>query len=280
MTLADIDTPFARKRVIEYSKRDSNKVVRHWVDVQHVIGFLWKTRNSPNGYGEQEFSLYLFFDEKLDGMRVAYRMTHPEYYTPEQFADTVKRYGIDTYEHLIETYDGYMKGDNHIDLATIEYVRQFDQEKASCYLEYRLARLKRKELQRQEKRKAEQEKEERKKRAEEERLAAERAKYLGWADAMSPMQFGRICKTLEKQVRSNGRVMAKRDFLVKSIQNGLVPRKKENVVTWWRGMESKPKTEYRLYETNGRSYYNISKTEFDFAIYLQGRIDKNEKDSV
>ena len=147
-------------------------------------------------------------------------------------------------------------------------------------MEYRLARLKRKELQRQEKRKAAREKEERKRRAEEERMAAERAKYLGWADAMSPMQFGRICKTLEKQVRSNGRVMTKRDFLVQSIQNGLVPRKKENVVTWWRGMESKPKTEYRLYETNGRSYYNISKTEFDFAIYVQGRIDKNEKDSV
>lgn len=280
MTLAEICTPFAKKRVIEYSKRDGNKIARHWVDVQHVIGSLWKTRNSPNEYGEQEFNLYLFFDEKLDGIRVAYRMKQPENCTPEQLAEVLNRRRLDTYEHFVETYDRCMVEDMHIDLVTIAFVRQFDQEKASCYSEYRLARLERKRLQQQEQWKAEQEEEERKKQAEEERLAAERAKYLGWADAMSPMQFGRICKTMEKQVRSNGRIMTKRDFLIRCVQNGLAPKKEENVVTWWRGRKSKPKTEYRLYDTDGCSYYNINKTEYDFAMYVQERIDKNEKDSA
>ena len=271
MTLAEIGTPFERKRVIEYSKRDPNKVVRHWVDVQPVIGSLWKTRSTPGEYGVQEFSLYLFLDEKLDGIRVANRMLHPEFYTPEKILDMVKRYGIDTYEHLIDTYDGYMSKDVHIDLATIEYVRQFDQKKACIYAEYRQSRLQRKELERQEKQRIRMEQKAQEKRIQEERLVAEKAKYLGWVDAMNAMQFGRVSNTLEKLVRVNGKVMTKRDFIISAIQNGLVPKKKENVVTIWRGQESKPKTEFRLYDPKMRTFYTVSKTEYDFAVFLQER---------
>ena len=45
MTLDKITTPFKRRRVIEYGK-DGNKVVRHWYEVQHVIGTLYKTKDS------------------------------------------------------------------------------------------------------------------------------------------------------------------------------------------------------------------------------------------
>lgn len=271
MTLAEIETPFERKRVIEYSKRDPNKVVRHWIDVQPLIGSLWKTRNEPGEYGGQEFSVYLFHDEKLDGLRVANRMLHPEFYTPEKMLDMVKNYGIDTYDHLIATYDGYMSEDVHIDLATIEYVRQFDQEKARIYSEYRQNRFQRKELERQEKHRIQMEQKDREKRLQEEQLAADKAKYLGWVDTMTAMHYGRVSNLLEKLVRVDGKVMTKRDFIISAVNDGLVPQKEENVVTEWRGRESKPKTEYHLKDVIRRSFYTISKTEYDFALFLHER---------
>ena len=45
MTLDQLITPFERRRVIEYGK-DGNKVVRHWYEVQHVIGTLYKTKET------------------------------------------------------------------------------------------------------------------------------------------------------------------------------------------------------------------------------------------
>lgn len=49
MTLNNLMTPFERRRVIEYGK-DGNKVVRHWYDVQHVIGSLYKSKDFPNDW--------------------------------------------------------------------------------------------------------------------------------------------------------------------------------------------------------------------------------------
>lgn len=58
-TLEQLDTPYERRRVIEYGV-DGNKVVRHWHDVQHIAGPLYKSKEEKNKYGEQEMDLYLF----------------------------------------------------------------------------------------------------------------------------------------------------------------------------------------------------------------------------
>ena len=46
-TLEQLDTPYERRRVIEYGV-DGNKVVRHWHDVQHIAGPLYKSKEEKN----------------------------------------------------------------------------------------------------------------------------------------------------------------------------------------------------------------------------------------
>ena len=60
MTLDNLTTPFERRRVIEYGA-DGNKVVRRWYEVQHVIGSLYKSKDTPDDRGELEFKLFVFF---------------------------------------------------------------------------------------------------------------------------------------------------------------------------------------------------------------------------
>ena len=60
MTLDKITTPFERRRVIEYGK-DGNKVVRHWYEVQHVVGSLYKSENTQSEWNGLECKLFIFF---------------------------------------------------------------------------------------------------------------------------------------------------------------------------------------------------------------------------
>ena len=53
-TLEQLDTPYERRRVIEYGV-DGNKVVRHWHDVQHIAGPLYKSKEEKNKYGERRW---------------------------------------------------------------------------------------------------------------------------------------------------------------------------------------------------------------------------------
>lgn len=121
------------------------------------------------------------------------------------------------------------------------------------------------ELYRQEK-----EAEEARKKAElEAEIKAAKAKYFGWADNMTPMRFGKVSSCMDALVRVDGKVMTKREFVVYLFKNGYAPKMRENVVSWNRrtGEETKPKTEYRM--TDGKFSYSVSKTEFDFAMYIE-----------
>ena len=103
-TLEQLDTPYERRRVIEYGV-DGNKVVRHWHDVQHIAGPLYKSKEEKNKYGEQEMDLYLFFEGGKDGLLYQYNMRHPEQYTPEKMMEEIERVGYDTLEHFLTTFD-------------------------------------------------------------------------------------------------------------------------------------------------------------------------------
>ena len=46
MTLSELNTPFERHRVIQYGK-DGNTPVRHWYEMQHITGPLYKGREEP-----------------------------------------------------------------------------------------------------------------------------------------------------------------------------------------------------------------------------------------
>ena len=117
---------------------------------------------------------------------------------------------------------------------------------------------------------ARQEKEAAKRAKEQAELAAEKAKYLGWVDDMTPLRFGQVAVLMDTSIRVDGKVMTRREFIINSIKDGWVPQKKDGVTSWYkRGgeyMESSPRTEYKLHREG--FVYKINKTEYDFAVYL------------
>ena len=86
---------------------------------------------------------------------------------------------------------------------------------------------------------------------------------------MTALKFSKVKSCMEKLVRLDGRVMTKREFVVYLFKNGYAPQLRENVVSWNKrtGEETKPKTEYRM--VNGKFSYLVSKTEYDFAMYIE-----------
>lgn len=268
MTLDQLISPFERRRAFEYGK-DGNKVVRHWYEVQNVIGSLYKSRDTTNQCGELEFNLFIFFPGTEIGL-LYQRMAHPGRYTVEQMAVSIRRDCVDSPFHMICGLNERMTKDQHIDNALIAFIRQFDPLAADKYAKYREDRYARREATHQAQeaqRKAEEEAEKIRQQTE---LAAAKAKYFGWADSMTPMRFGRVRAKMEGFIRSGGEILQLRDFIISLVKDGWAPEKEEGVTTWygskWNPKESKPKTVYKLSKDN--LCYEVSKTEFDFAVYL------------
>lgn len=274
-TLEQLDTPYERRRVIEYGV-DGNKVVRHWHDVQHIAGPLYKSKEEKNKYGEQEMDLYLFFEGGKDGLLYQYRMRHPERYTPEKMMEEAIRGGHDTLEHFLAALDQRVEQEKYIGAAIIEFTLQFDAERSACYARHRLNCIEKEEEKHRRvlaeySRKMAEEEMQRKKEEE-----AARAQYLGWADQMTAMRFGKVASVLNVLIRVDGDVMTRREFVISRIKDGWTPTKKEGVVSYygsrWDVKESKLRTEYRLAKEN--LTYKISKTEFNFASYLAAHPEK------
>ena len=272
MTLDQLISPFERRRVFEYSK-DGNKVVHHWHEVQNVIGPLYKSRDNTNQCGDLEFNLFIFFPGTDIGL-LYQRMVHPGRYTVEQMAGSISRDCLDSPFHMICDLNERMTKDQFIGNAQIAFVRQFDPLAADKYAEYRENRCARREAKQREadqvqevQRKAAEEAEKAKQQAD---LTAAKARYFGWVDNMTPMQFGRVRRKMESLIRSEGTVMTLREYVISLLKDGWVPQKKEGVTTWygskWAPKKSKPKTVYQL--SKGDFCYEVSKTEFDFAVYL------------
>lgn len=250
MTLNNLMTPFERRRVIEYGK-DGNKVVRHWYDVQHVIGSLYKSKDFPNDWGELEFKLFVFFDGKCDGLRFEW-LSHPECYTVERVADTMCRCRVDSMTHMYLELNDRMEQDKFIGNAEIEFIRQFDPAAADRYAKHRedfYARRAEQERTKALARQAEKDANRAKAQAE---LAAEKAKYLGWVDDMTPLRFGQVSALMDTSIRVDGKITTRREFIINCIKDGWVPQKKDGVTSWYkRGgeyKESNPRTEYELHK--------------------------------
>ena len=268
MTLDNLVTPFERRRVIEYG-RDGQKVVRHWYDVQHVVGSLYRSKEFPNHQGELEFKLFVFFDGKCDGLQFEW-LSHPERYTVEQVADTMRRCQVDSIAHMYIELDDRMKQNKFIGNAQIEFIRQFDSAAADRYAQHREDFYARKAEQERTKALARQAEEDAKRAKEQAELAAEKAKYLGWVDNMTPLRFGQVAALMDSSIRADGKIMTRREFIINCIKDGWKPQKKDGVTSWYkRGgefKESSPRTEYKLHKEG--VVYKISKIEYDFAVYL------------
>lgn len=271
MTLDKLTTPFERRRVIEYAK-DGNKVVRHWYEVQQVDGAVYKTRDFPDEWGTLQFKLCIFFDGGQDGLNWQW-MHQPERFTVDGMKNSAKRYCVDSLTAMLADMSDRMEGGRFVGNTEIEFIRQFDHAAAERFSQYKLDYVARREkkarLERLE-REAEDETERAKKRAAEEVI---KAKYFGWADTMTPLRFGKARAKLEGFIRSDGKLYQLRDFIISLVKDGWEPVKRDGVTSWygskWDRKESKPRTEYVLAKDNYS--YKVSKTEYDFAVYLSAR---------
>ncbi len=116
-------------------------------------------------------------------------------------------------------------------------------------------------------------------RMEKERIKTEKMAFLeGFAEGKTDIQMERIYTILSKtqgyNIGNKTVYLSRKDFILQTLNNGGRIEQKDGVVSYygskWNRKECKPKTEYRLYvDTN--SFYTITKTEYDFAVYVMGK---------
>lgn len=101
-------------------------------------------------------------------------------------------------------------------------------------------------------------------------LGVKRAKYLGWADDMTPAQLTRAVTALETIIDYEGQRMTKRQFIIQMVRAGWAPRKEEGIPSWVKRngqyQEGRSRTEYQIHRDG--KYYKITRTEYEFASYL------------
>lgn len=117
--------------------------------------------------------------------------------------------------------------------------------------------------------------------AEIERVKAEKLAFLqGFGAGKTSIQIERLYSVLSKTFTYvyDGKTQRKnrRDFIIDFLSEGYKPERIEAVVRYtgskWNPRKTKPKTEYRLYGIDKRSYYDITKTEYDFACFYTEKI--------
>jgi len=93
--------------------------------------------------------------------------------------------------------------------------------------------------------------------------------FLGFTDTLTPLQKSKVQTTLDTQIKYNNIIMPKKQFIYNKLQEGYTPHIEEDVSYYSRKLQdyTKSKSEYRLSNQEG-SYYSITKTEYNFAVYL------------
>jgi len=274
MKLSEITTPYEPRKIITFSS-DGKKAVQHSTSVQQVKGTLYMTRphmDSSDGYC---YDFCIFFPEYPVGM-----VMQPFYHDPaevdvDELCASVAKLGLDSAENFIHELDRRVESGQFISVVQIAMAAQISPEKAPVYQKARESFYTRRELEEAERDRIRQEEEQARKAEEAARYQAEvdaaRKELLGWGDRMPPLQLFRVQKTLSKVYRYDGVVKSRREFIIDAINEGYKPEARENVTSFygskWDPKETKPRTEYRLMDSDG-VFYLITKTEYDFALYL------------
>lgn len=256
MKLSEVSTEFQRKPVLVYGKgKNQNKVVNHFVEVQPVPGTnFWKTKNTTNQWGEEVFSLYLFFPDVEKGILVLNQCTHPERYDMDVLAGQYKRLGYTSAAEFLRVTEEFAQKSGFVKDTEIAFIRQWEPKKAA-----ELAVLKQKRQAEKCAREADQEAEKRateeaQRKAEEEAKQQRFAEILcGWEKNLTPMAAGRALKVLEKRIRYNGKVMTESAWVKAVLDEGYYPSRSAS------GDCHMVKDNYS---------YNIKKTLYDFAVFL------------
>ena len=256
MKLSEVNTEFQRKPVLVYGKgKNQNKVVNHFAEVQPVPRTnFWKTANTTNQWGEEVFSLYLFFPKVQKGILVLNQCTHPGRYDMGVLAGQCKQLGYTSAAEFLRVTEEFVQKSGFVKDTEIAFIRQWNPEKAA-----ELAALKQKRQAEKRVREAIQKAEERaaeeaQRKAEEEAKQQHYAEILcGWEKKLTPMAAGRALKVLEKHVRYNGKVMTESAWVKTVLDEGYCPSYSAS-------------GDCRM--VKGNYSYSIKKTLYDFAVFL------------
>lgn len=109
-------------------------------------------------------------------------------------------------------------------------------------------------------------------------IEAEHNNVYGYVDHMSPIAKGKILKILNKKEHyyNNGQsigYLSRKNFIKNILEVGGTIEHKKNINYYTKNYELKTKeNEYRLYPVNDKSFYSITKTEYNYAEYLKDNI--------
>lgn len=264
ITLENLDTEFVRRRALEYGK-DGNKVVKHWHEVQHVADSLYKSKEWEDEYGVVHFNLFVFFPEYPDGVLVGKHYTNPEWYGKVEILDRLKKAGYASMHDFIEATKGAMSAGRFVGGVDIAFIRQADPSFADECAAYRLGRLKMQEQKWEQEHQEDLERERRKEAEKQQAIEAERAKYFGWADTLTAMQYGRAKKLMDGLIRYDNSVMTVREYIITLVKEGRTLYKREYQTSW---KSDKSTMVYGLSIPGKNLFTQLKKTEYDFAEYL------------
>lgn len=94
-------------------------------------------------------------------------------------------------------------------------------------------------------------------------------RYLGFTDGIKEPRKTKIEDQLNKLYRYNGKIYNAVTFLCVKLLEGCYPEKEENYQYCKRNGElSKPKTLYMYMNPDGKCYFELNKTQYDFVCYL------------
>ncbi len=94
-------------------------------------------------------------------------------------------------------------------------------------------------------------------------------RFLGFTDSIKEPRKTKVENELSVSYRYNGKIYNAVTFLCVKLLEGCYPDKEENYQYYKRNGElSKPKTLYKYYSPEGRQYFELNKTQYDFVCYL------------
>lgn len=105
-------------------------------------------------------------------------------------------------------------------------------------------------------------------------------RYLGFTDEIKEPRKTKVESELDRLYRYNGNIYNATTFLCVKLLEGCYPKKEENYQYCKRNGElSKPKTLYMYMNPDGKCYFELNKTQYDFVSYLLEN-DLNTEESI
>ena len=137
MTLAELNTPFQRKKIITYGS-DHCTAVYHNKELQHITGSIYKGRNKVDTYGQLSCRIYVFFEKLNVGIDLL-EIPHPDYFEVEKIENSIiNDYKMDSPENFILDMESRVERRNHIGNAMIQLASHIKPERVEIYRQARL----------------------------------------------------------------------------------------------------------------------------------------------